>query len=82
MALYIGVLTGDFMRGAVTIVLILVFSYFSHRASHHIFPYNLFHKVHHDDNNNSNDLNVSLGLWPTGVLELGLIHFVPKIIPS
>ena len=52
MALFIGAITGDFIRGAVTIVLVLVFSYFSHRASHHIFPYNLFHKVHHDDKHN------------------------------
>ena len=52
MALFYCYYYGDFIRGAVTIVLVSVFSYFSHRASHHIFPYNLFHKVHHDDKHN------------------------------
>lgn len=76
MALYIGILTGDFIRGAITIVLILVFSYFSHRASHHIYPYNILHKVHHTEQHNKKWWARILE-WFVNFLQIGGIMLIP-----
>jgi hypothetical protein len=66
MALYISAITGSFINGAVTIVITLAFSYFSHRATHNVFPYNIFHKFHHMDAHNHK--------WWAIILE-GLVNF-------
>jgi sterol desaturase/sphingolipid hydroxylase (fatty acid hydroxylase superfamily) len=76
MAFYIGAITGKFIRGAITIVLVLAFSYFSHRASHHIFPYNIFHKVHHTEEHNKKWW-ARLLEWVVNFLQIGGIMLIP-----
>ena len=76
MALYIGVITGNFISGAITIVVLLSFSYFSHRASHHIFPYNIFHRVHHKDEHN-HKWWARLIEWVVNLLQIGGLMLIP-----
>ena len=76
MAFYISYVTKDFYRGFFTIYFVTVFSYFSHSIGHKYFPFNIFHKIHHDDK--VNDKWWARGIeWLVNFLQIGGILLIP-----
>lgn len=76
LALYISAITGNFINGAITIYVIILFSYFSHRAAHSIFPYNIFHLIHHKDEHNHKWWAILIE-WVTNFLQVSGIILIP-----
>ena len=75
-AAYISLLTDDLKRGLFTITFMVIFSYLSHMVGHKLYPINIFHKVHHNDDINHTFLGRTLE-WIVNFLQIGGLLLIP-----
>ena len=75
-AAYISLLTDDLKRGLFTITFMVIFSYLSHMVGHKLYPINIFHKVHHNDDINHTFFGRTLE-WIVNFLQIGGLLLIP-----
>ena len=75
-ATYISLLINDLKRGLFTISFVVIFSYLSHMVGHKLYPINLFHKVHHNDEINHTFLGKALK-WIVNFLQIAGLLLIP-----
>jgi sterol desaturase/sphingolipid hydroxylase (fatty acid hydroxylase superfamily) len=75
-AAYVSIITDDFKRGIFTIVFMVLFSYLSHIAGHKLYPINLFHGLHHQDEHNKKWW-ARLVEWVVNLIQIGGILLIP-----
>ena len=66
----------SYIRCIITIIFVIFFSYFSHRAAHDIYPYNIFHMIHHNDEYNNKKWALLLELI-INLFQIGGLILIP-----